>query len=314
MKIYLITKNARPTQEQLNKFKTLGDFVWVDAIKLTAQKVIEKAGDAEILILGSSGVEKISDELLTGLKSLKYISLLTVGTNWVDLEAARKHNIQISNIKGANSEAVAEHTWAMILNLAKRVTEFERDVREKGAFNFGPYRGKEVYGKTLGIIGLGDIGKKVARIAKGFDMKVLGANKSRNKVEGIELVDLNTLLKESDIIAICAPLTKDTESMIGEKEIKQMKEGAILVNCARHQITNKEAVIKGIQNKKLFGFGIETEIMQPIDQNDDYLKYPNIIVTPHNAFNTEDAEVKSFDTVIANIEGFLSGKQINLVT
>jgi len=314
MRIYLITKNAQPTKEQLDKLKELGDFKWIDAIKLSAQDVIDKAGDAEILILGSSGVDKISEELISGLKNLKFVSLLTVGTNWVDLEAARKHNIQISNIKGANSEAVAEHTWAMILNLAKRVTEFERDVREKGAFNFGPYRGKEVFGKTLGIIGLGDIGKKVARIAQGFNMEIIGVNVRGKKVEGIELVDLDTLLKKSDVITICAPLTKDTENMITEKEIEKMKEGVILVNCARHQITNKEAVIKGVQSKKLFGFGIETEIMQPVDKNDEYLKYSNIIITPHNAFNTEDAEIKSFDTVISNIEGFLAGKLENLVT
>lgn len=314
MRIYLITKNAQPTKEQIDKLNKLGDFKWIDAIKLSTQDVIDRAGDAEVLILGSSGVEKISEGLLSGLKSLKFISLLTVGTNWVDLEAARKCNIQISNIKGANSEAVAEHTWAMILNLAKRVNEFERDVREKGAFNFGPYRGKEVFGKTLGIIGLGDIGKKVARIAQGFNMKTIGVNVRGKKVEDIELVDLDTLLKKSDVITICAPLTKDTENMIDVKEIEKMKEGVILVNCARHQITNKEAVIKGVQSKKLFGFGIETEIMQPVDKNDEYLKYPNIIITPHNAFNTEDAEIKSFDTVISNIEGFLAGKLVNLVT
>jgi len=314
MKIYLITNNAQPTEKQITQLEKLGDFVWVDAMKLTAKEVINKASDAEILILGPSGVEKISNELLSGLYKLKFISLLTVGTNWVDLESARKHQVLISNIKGANSEAVAEHTWGMILNLAKRITEFERDTRTKGAYNFGLYRGGEVYEKVLGVIGLGDIGKKIVRIAQGFNMKVLGVNKSNKKVEGVELVDLKTLLNRSDVVAISIPLSIETRNLISDTEIKEMKQGAILVNCAREPIVNKEAVLKAIALGKLFGYGIETEIMKPLSQNDEYFKYPNVIVTPHNAFNTIDAEIKSFDTVITNIEGFLNNNPQNVVT
>lgn len=314
MSIYLITSNARPTPIQEQQLQKLGTLISVNAQKLSSKQVIEKISDVEILIAGPSSIEKIDDELLGGLKRLKFISLLTVGTNWVDLDAAHKRNVVISNIKGANSESVAEHTWGMILDLAKRITEFDRDVRQKGAFDFGLYRGKEVYGKTLGIIGLGDIGKKVARIAKGFGMKILGVNKSGKSTDGIEITSFKTLLKDSDVIAVCAPLTPETENLIGEHEIALMKKGVILVNCARHQVTNKEAVLKAVTSGKIFGFGIETEIMQPIPADDEYLKHPRIIVTPHNAFNTEDAEIKSFDLVIDNIKAFQQGKPQNVVT
>jgi phosphoglycerate dehydrogenase-like enzyme len=313
MIINLITSSARPTQKQIEEFNKLGEFKIIDAQKWTAKDVISNASDAEILVAGTSGVQTIDKELLSGLKNLKYISTLTVGMDWVDLKAAKELNIPISNIKGANSESVAEHTWGMILDVAKRITEFNRDAISKGAFKFGDYRGIEVYGKTLGIIGLGDIGKKVARIARGFDMRVLGLNKSSKAVEGVELVDLLTLLKESDVITICVPFTPETNNIIDAKEIEQMKHGVIIVNPARPEMTNKEAILKGLESGKIFGFGIETDIMQPIPQDDPYLTHPRIIATPHNAFNTVDAEIKSFDTVIENIKSFISGSSLNRV-
>src|SRR5689334_10458031 len=232
MKIYLLTSTARPTAQQIEKFQKLGDFTILDAQKLPPQEIITKIPDAEILIAGGAGIQTINKELLTGLKNLKFISTLTVGMDWVDLQSARELHIPISNIKGSNSESVAEHTWGMVLDLAKRITEFERDVRTKGAYKFGDYRGKEVYGKTLGIIGLGDIGKKVARIAKGFDMNILGVNESGKTIDGVKLVSLDLLLTQSDIITICAPLTDKTNNMLNKEKIELMKTGAILVNCA----------------------------------------------------------------------------------
>lgn len=313
MKIYLITASPRITDAQMDKFKSLGDFKLIEASKLDYKEVIAKASDAEILIAGSSGVEKISKELMEGLRSLKLVTVLTVGMAWVDLDAAKNLDIVVSNIQGSNSESVAEHAWGMILDLAKRITEFDRDVRNKGAYKFGDYQGKEVFGKTIGIIGLGDIGKKVARIASSFDMKVLGINKSGNMVEGVEMVGLNDLLARSDVVVVAVPLSDETTGLISEKEIELMKEGAILVNTAREQIVDKKAVLKAIDKGKLYGYGVETEIMQPVAKDDPYLDHPNIIVTPHNAFNTEDAERLSFDVTIENIETFMNGEPANRV-
>lgn len=314
MKIYLVTSNPKLNELQRQQLEEIGEVAVLDVQKLSATDLIKQAPDAEILIAGSSGIEVISRELLEGLKQLKYITLLTVGYNWVDIEAAQELKIPISNVKGANSESVAEHIWGMVLDLTKRITEFNRDAKEKGAYKFGDYRGKEVYEKTLGVIGLGDIGTKVARIAKGFDMKVIGVNKSGRPLEGVGLVDLKTLLKESDVIAVCVPLTPETENMISDKEFTLMKDGVILVNCARENIVNKEAALKAVACGKVFGYGVETEIMKPISPEDPYLKHPNIIVTPHNAFNTEDAEAKTYDMVVENIKSFLEGSPQNLIS
>lgn len=281
---------------------------------LSKDEAIEIVKNAEILITGPESIENLSEEFLKQLSNLKYIALLTISYNWVDITYANKINLPISNIKGSTAESVAEHTWAMILDLSKRVNEFDRETRLKGAFNFSFYKGHEVYGKTLGVLGLGDIGQKVARIARAFDMKVLGLNASGKSYDGVNLVDKSTLLKESDIIAVCLPLNLDTENFINKEEVLQMKDGVIIVNCAREKLVNKEAIIAGLINKKIFGYGVETAILKPVDKNDDYYKFPNVIVTPHNAFNTVEGDKRSYELVIENIKSFLNGKPQNLIT
>jgi phosphoglycerate dehydrogenase-like enzyme len=312
MNTYVITSNPIISNYK-KRLEKLGKLTVLDVQKLTEKEVIDRCGNCELLIIGSSGITKISEKLLKGLKKLKFISLLTVGTDWVDLKSAKKLNIPVANIKGANAESVAEHAWGMIINLAKRISELDRDMREKGEYRFNPYKGKEVFGKTLGIIGLGDIGKKVARIAKAFDMKILGLNKSGKTFNGVNLVNKNTLLKESDVIAVTLPLNNNTENFIDFKEINKMKRGVILVNTSREIIVNEKAVIEGIKQGKIYGYGLETEIMQPVPKKSDLFKYPNIILTAHNGFNTEDADRKSYDLAIENIEKFLAGKLQNIV-
>lgn len=313
MKIYCITSQPALLQKHIDRLSSLGEFVVINGTQLTDDEVIVKAGDVDILIAGSSGIKNLSQNIINKLPNLKFIALLTVGSAWVDVTYAKQKGILISNIKGANSESVAEHTWGMILDLSKRITEFDRDVRNKGAYAFSQYKGKEVYGKTLGIVGLGDIGKKVARIAKAFDMPVIGCNKSGKLVEGIRLVTFEELIKTSDIVALCVPLTEETRQIISDAEVENMRGGVILVNCSMEGIVDKNAVLEGIRNKKIFGFGIETDIMKPVPFDDPYLQYPNIVVTPHNAFNTVDADIKSYDLMVDNVEAFIAGKPQNLI-
>lgn len=313
MNIYCITSNQQidSIKEELSR---LGVVQIINAQKLSEQEVVIHAKDADILVAGPSGIAHVSADLLEQLPNLKLIATLTVNTNWIDLGAVKAKGVVVSNIKGANAESVAEHTWGMILDLAKRISEFDRDTRYKGAYKFNDYKGKEVYGKTLGIIGLGDIGKKVARIAQGFDMKVLGINRSGQRVDGVTSTDLHSLLNEADVITICVPLTEETKDMISDNEISLMKDGVILVNCSVEGIVNKDAVLRGLESSKLFGYGIETSIMTPVDPNDPYYSFSNVVLTPHNAFNTEDADKKSYELVLENIKAFINGTPQNVVT
>ncbi len=301
-------------EKYLQPLKEIGKLKVYKKENLNQLEAIELVKDTEILVTGPESIGALTEEILKQLTNLKYIALLTIGYNWVDVDYANKIKLPISNIKGATAESVAEHIWSMILDLSKRVNEFDREARFKSAYNFSFYKGHEVYGKTLGVLGLGDIGLKVARIARAFDLKVLGLNKSGKTYEGINLVDKNTLFKESDIIAVCLPLNSDTENFIDKEEIFLMKQGVIIVNCARETIVNKEAVIEGLKNKKIFGYGIETAILKPVDKNDDYYKFPNVIVTPHNAFNTVEGDQRSYEMVISNIKSFIKGKPQNLIT
>lgn len=285
----------------------------LDAKKLSAQEIISLVPDVEILVAGPSGIQTISDELFAGLPDLKFISILSVGYDWVDVDSIRRVKIPVSTIKGANAESVAEHTWAMILDLGKRVTELNRDLISKGEYRFHNYMGKEVYKKTIGIIGVGEIGSRVARIARGFEMRILGVNESGKALSGIEMTDLDTLFSESDVIAVCVPLTAKTKGLIGSEQIARMKDEVILVNCSREEAVEKDAIIEAVHSGKVFGYGVETAVMKPVPQDDPYLSHPRILVTPHNAFHTFDAEMRSFETMIENIELFLAGKPRNLI-
>jgi phosphoglycerate dehydrogenase-like enzyme len=312
MNICCITSN--PQVEYIeDDLEKIGDLRVYNKQKLSADEVALLAHDADILIIGPSGVDRISPDMIDQLPNLKLISLLTVGYDWVDVSYAKSKDIAVCNIKGANSESVAEQSWGMIIDLAKRITEFNKDAEKNGACTFGDYKGKEIYGKTLGVIGLGDIGKKIARCAKGFNMKVLGVNKSGLPVDGVELVSLETLLTQSDVIAVATPLNSETKNLISKPQIDMMKTGAILVNCAREEIVNKTAMIEAVRNNKLFGYGVETAIMTPIPKNDPYFSTRRIIAIPHNAFNTEDADKKSYDLVLANIKAYLAGKPQHVV-
>lgn len=280
---------------------------------LSPEELVALAVGSDILIIGPSGIKNITKEILDSLPKLKHLALLTVGYDWVDVPHAKEKGIVISTIKVANAESVAEHTWGMILDLTKRITEFDRDARTRGAYKFTDYKGKEVFGKTLGIIGLGDIGKKVARVAAGFNMRVIGVNKSNHPVDGVEIVLLDQLLHESDVIAICAPLTRETDDMIGAEEIAKMKAGVIVVNTSREKIVHKAAIIEAVQSGKLFGYGIETTIMTPIPSDDPYFFQPRILVSPHNAFNTEEADQKSFELIVENVKAWITGHPQDIV-
>ena len=138
-------------------------------------------------------------------------------------------------------------------------------------------------------------------------------DRSEKTTKNYEIVSLEGLLKESDFIAICLPLTKETTNLIGEKEISLMKDGVIIANIAREEIVNKKAIIRAIKSGKVRGYGIETAIMTPLKADDQYLKHPNIIVNPHNAFNTEETQRRTEEMVVENVVSFIKGRPKNLL-
>ena len=315
MKVILVTADPTISPIQISRLSELvsSTVKVLNRNKINSQATITLLKDIDILVGGSSGFGYLNNDILEKLPNLKMISILGVGTDWIDLKSAKRLNIVISNAKGANAESVAEHIWGIILGLSKKIVEADRNVSLKGEYKFINYLGNEVYGKTLGIIGLGEIGKRVARIAKGFNMQIIGSNKGKEKVDGVELVDLVEIYKKSDIIAICVPLTNETKGMVSNSEIKIMKKGVLITSTSREDIVDQSAVIEGLKSGNIGGYGFDADIMRKIKKNSEFHKFPNVIITPHTAFYTKEADSKTYDVCIDNVEAYLKGKPINVV-
>lgn len=315
MKIYIIGGNAEFLESVKKELTDSGqtDVTTVVASKISPEDLAARAEDCEILVASPSGFEKVTREHMQALLKLKFISTTSVGTDWVDLSAAKEFGIIVSNEKGVNAEAVAQHCFGFILDLSKRISEADRDIREKGENRSSPYMGVELYGKTLGIIGTGDIGQRVARIAGGFSMKVLGANKTGKEVPSIEIVSFEKLLKESDVIAVTLPYNPETENLLSEKEFARMKNGVILVSISREKIINKEAVLKAVMSGKVIGFATDLDKLVKLEKDDAYLQPSRVIVTPHSASMTEEADHGYATMTVENINAFIFGKPVRVV-
>jgi lactate dehydrogenase-like 2-hydroxyacid dehydrogenase len=316
MKIYLIGAEKtflEKIQKVLNDENIENTQIFISK-EVTPEELLANASDSEVLVASPSGFKYLSKEHMESMPHLKLISTTSVGTDWVDIKATKELGITVSNQKGVNSEAVAEHCFGMILDLSKKITEADRDIREGSMHDQSKYTGINIYGRTLGIIGPGDIGKIVARIAGGFSMRVIATNKNNNKIQAIELVDMETLLKESDIIVVSIPLTDKTADLLSSKEFNLMKKGVILVSISREKIINKDAVLEAIKRGDVAGFGFDADITIPITKDDPWLSSNRIIVTPHTASITEESEKGYATMTVENIKAFLEGKPIRVIS
>ncbi|MER2072390.1 MAG: D-glycerate dehydrogenase, partial [Psychrobacillus sp.] len=207
--------------------------------------------------------------------------------NNIDIEAAKEKGIIVTNTPGVLTETTADLTFALLLATARRITEAEQDIRAGKWKSWTPMQltGMDVYGSTLGIIGMGRIGEAVARRAKGFDMKVLYHNRTR-KLESEQqynftYVELETLLKESDFVVILTPLTPETRGLIGKKELEMMKETSALINVARGGIVDEQELYDALVNKSIWAAGLDVFETEPVPLDHPLLTLPNVTVLPH---------------------------------
>ena len=272
--------------------------------------------DADIVIGDFTFEIPIDKDMIKHMRRVKLIQQPSTGFEHIDIEAAREAGIPVANIGGANSISVAEHTIAMALALLKRM--FQSHVRTQAGewtqqefFNLGIF---ELYGKKWGIIGLGRIGREVAKRVKVFGVKVLYYDVRRLPSDeeerlGVEYRPFERLISEADIISIHVPLTPETRHMIGERELRRMKGSAILINPARGEIVDEDALAKAIRNKWIFGAGIDVYSREPPPRDHPLLnlKDYNIITTPHLAGATNEARQRIIETSVRNIIRVLMG-------
>ena len=279
----------------------------------------------------------VTKKILEKLPNLKLITTLSTGFDHIDLKECKKRKITVCNVPHYGENTVAEHTFALILNLTRKLHKaYERTVR--GNFSLDGLRGTDLQGKTIGVIGVGSIGIHIVRIAKGFEMKVIAYDKFKNlklaKRLGFKYVDSDYLLKNSDIITLHVPYNKSTYHLINKKAISNMKNGVIIINTARGGIIETSALLEGLQSGKVAAAGLdvleeecfikeEKQILskhflkecdlKTILQNHILLKQDNVIITPHNAFNSWEALHRILDTTILNINSSLKKKPVNVV-
>jgi len=253
---------------------------------MTRQEMMKHIVDVDGIIVG---VDPLDREVLACGKRLKAISKYGVGTDNIDVEYAKEKNIPVMRTVGANAEAVADFTFALMLAVARRIVEIDAGCRK---LNWNKITSIEVHGKTLGLIGLGAIGKKVARRAAGFDMKVLAFDTFKDEVyakeNGITYVTLEELLKESDFISLHLPLTDETRNLISYEQFKMMKPMAVIVNTARGGIIDENALLWALKEKRIWGAGIDVFEEEP-PKNSELLKMDNIVIGSHCAASTYEA-------------------------
>jgi len=299
-------------EEHIKKLRSLGDLeVFKDPPK-SPDELKERVKAADIVIVGWSDLTK---NIIDSAKKLKMVSIWATTCHYVDLEAAKERRIVVTHVPGYASEAVAEHTFALLLAAIRKLPLADRHVR-KGDFDWRPFGGSELAGKTLGVIGTGAIGCRVAEIARTFRMQILGYDKYPNlkKAEeiGIKYVDLHTLLKQSDIVTLHVTLTSETERLVGKKEVETMKKGAIIINTSQGKVIDEKALVDALKSGKISFSGLDVFEEEPPKKDNPLFKLDNTILSPHIGFNTVEAAKRCTDICIDNVAKFLNGHQQNV--
>lgn len=301
-----------------------GDLTWKPLEKIgeltiyprtAANLVVERCKDADVVLTNKVVFDA---NTINQLSQLKYIGVLATGYNVVDLDAATQHGITVTNIPAYSTDSVAQMVWAHILNITNQVAHYAEDNRNGRwttcqDFCYYDFPHIELSGKNMGIVGLGNTGMAVARIALAFNMKVLAYTSKKSLPAGITSVSVDKLFSESDIISIHCPLTPSTHHIVDTTRISLMKNSAILINASRGPVVDDSAVAQALHDKKIAAYGADVLTTEPPKPSNPLLNTPNCYLTPHIAWATIEARTRLIQTAITNIKAFAEGKPINKV-
>jgi len=298
--------------EHHKKLRSFGNLKVFKEPPRTPDDLKRRIEDADIVIVGWS---KLSKGIIESAKKLRMISIWATSCHYADVQAAKEKGIVVTHVPSYATEAVAEYTIALMLSAARKLLPADKHVR-KGGFDWRPFGGVELREKTLGVVGTGSIGFRVAEISKAFGMQVLGYDKypnvKRAEEIGIEYVNLHALVKKSDFITLHVTLTPETEKLIGKKELKIMKNGAIIVNTSQGKIIDEEALNEALKSGKVSYAGLDVFEEEPPAKDNPLFKLNNTILTPHIGFNTVEAAKRCSDICIDNVAKFLEGQPQNV--
>jgi glycerate dehydrogenase len=282
------------------------------------EEIPERIKDADVILCNKSSM---SEKNLSGAKNLKYIGLFATGYNNVDLEYTRKHGITVCNAGSYSTEAVAQHVFAFILHYYNTISRYDEFVKNKGWINtnkFSPFMEmKELFGKTIGIIGYGSIGQKVAVIANAFGMNVLAYSRSalKEKIQSDEVTyaAVDEILGKSDIVTIHCPLNKDSEKMCNKEFFTKMKKDSLFINTSRGGVVNQEDLMWALNNNVIQYAALDVIEKEPMPEDCKLIETKNLVITPHAAWAPLETRERLIKIVSKNLQKWVAGTPINVI-
>lgn len=315
MKIVELDRETLGYDIDTSVLKTIGDFEEHEAADLETTR--EYIKDADVIIFNKT---RMNEELLKDAPNVKMLAITATGFDNIDLEYCKSRGIAAANVKAYSTPAVAQHTFAMALFVLEKISYYDEYVKsgryssQSGFCNFDE-KYNELSGKTWGIIGMGNIGRSVARIAEAFDCKVIFYSASGNSTcTDYERVDLDTLLKESDVLSIHCPLSDRTRNLINRDTLKLMKKSAILINVARGPVVNDADLAEALNNGTIAGAGLDVLGVEPMEKDNPLGLIKDsrkLLITPHMAWASVESRQRCFDEVLLNIKAFIEGRERN---
>lgn len=316
MKIVVLDGYAlNPGDLSWDEMKLLGELEIYD--RTSPEQVLERSIGAEALITNKT---ILTSDHMDALPNLKYIGVLATGYNVVDINAAKEHNIVVTNIPAYSTQSVAQMVFAHLLNITQRVGYYSKENTngrwaKNQDFCYWDTNLIELAGKKIGIVGFGNIGQATARIALAMDMKVL-AYTSKNQADlptGILKVDLDELFSASDVISLHCPLTPETKELVNTKRLNMMKKNAILINTGRGPLINEKDLADALNKESIAGAGLDVLSTEPPLADNPLLTAKNCFITPHIAWATYEARTRLMQIAIDNLKSYMEGNIINNV-
>lgn len=306
---------VNPGDLSWEKLKQLGELTVYE--RTAPEDVVKRTEEADVVLTNKV---VLSADVMNRLPKLKYIGVLATGYNVVDTEAARAHGVVVTNIPAYSTDSVVQMTFAHILNITNRVAHYARENREgkwvkSKDFCYWDTPLLELSGLTLGVVGLGNIGMKVARVARTLGMEVYAAtSKSSSSLpEGIQKTTFKGLLGVCDVLTLHCPLTPDTRELVNAKTLQMMKRGAIVINTGRGPLVNENDVAEALRSGQLAAYGADVMCQEPPLADNPLLWEPNAFITPHVAWATVDARKRLMTIAVENVKAFVEGKPVNVV-
>ena len=317
MKIVILDGyTANPGDLSWGSLKELGEVTVYERTR--REEIAGRAADADIVLTNKVVMDR---EMMALLPRLKYIGVLATGYNVVDIEAAREKDIIVTNVPAYSTESVAQTVFAHLLTVTNRTEHYAEQNRqgrwaENRDFCYWDTELTELAGKTMGIVGLGHIGRRVAEIALAFGMQVkaMTSKKAEELPAGIQKAELQSLLASADVVSLHCPLTEGTKHLIHRETLRLMKPSAILINTGRGPLVDDEALAEALNEGRLRAYCADVVTEEPPKADHPLLHAPNAFITPHIAWATVEARKRLLQTAIGNVEAFVNGHPVNVVS